>query len=84
MRPLAFKVCIVGEFSANQLNLLIFDPVKGEKRPLKRFEGSDWYMYNWTLSPDGSALALASTNGFRDPRRFGFSASPAAASVLSR
>lgn len=53
------KVCIVSEFSANHLDLLIFDPANGEKRPLKRFEGSDWYMYNWTLSPDGSTLALA-------------------------
>jgi len=53
------KVCIVSEFSADHLNLLIFDPANGEKRPLKRFEGSDWYMYNWTLSPDGSTLALA-------------------------
>jgi Tol biopolymer transport system component/DNA-binding winged helix-turn-helix (wHTH) protein len=53
------NVCIVSEFSANHLNLSIFDPANGEKRPLKRFEGSDWYLYNWTLSPNGSTLALA-------------------------
>ena len=53
------KVCIVSEFSANHLDLFIFDPANGEKRQLRRFEGSDWYLYNWTLSPDGSTLALA-------------------------
>ncbi len=53
------KVCIVSEFSANHLDFSIFDPAAGKRDPLTRLEGSDWYLYNWTLSPDGSTLALA-------------------------
>jgi Tol biopolymer transport system component/DNA-binding winged helix-turn-helix (wHTH) protein len=53
------KVCLVSDFSANHLGFSIFDPASGKKDPLKLIEGSDWYLYNWTLSPDGSTLALA-------------------------
>jgi len=53
------NVCIVSEFSANHLDFSIFDPAAGKRDPLTRLEGSDWYLYNWTLSPDGSTLALA-------------------------
>ena len=53
------KVCIVSEFFANHLDFSIFDPAAGKRDLLTRIEGSDWYLYNWTLSPDGSTLAMA-------------------------
>jgi len=59
MRAVPSKVCIVSEFSANHLDFSIFDPAAGKRDPLTRMEGSDWYLYNWTLSPDGSTIALA-------------------------
>ncbi len=52
-------VCIFSAYSANQLGLFIFDPVTGEKNLLASIEGPEWYLYNWTLSPDGSTLGMA-------------------------
>jgi Tol biopolymer transport system component/DNA-binding winged helix-turn-helix (wHTH) protein len=52
------KTCIVSK-SANGLVFVIFDPVTGKEAELTRIEDSEWYLRNWTLSPDGSTLALA-------------------------
>jgi len=52
-------VCIFSAYSANQLGLFTFDPATGKKDLLTSIEGSEWYLYNWTLSPDGSTLAMA-------------------------
>jgi Tol biopolymer transport system component/DNA-binding winged helix-turn-helix (wHTH) protein len=53
------KVCVFSGYSANQLDLFSFDPATGRKDPLATIKGAEWYLYNWTLSPDGSTLALA-------------------------
>ena len=52
-------VCVFSGYTANQLDLFRFDPATGRKDSLATIEGSEWYLYNWTLSPDGSTLALA-------------------------
>jgi Tol biopolymer transport system component len=51
--------CVLSEFTGNRLEFFTFDAVTGEKRPLTRIEGSDWYLQNWTLSPDGFTLAMS-------------------------
>ena len=52
-------VCIFSKFSANGLVLMTFDPVAGKEKELTRIEDPEWYFYNWTLSSDGSTLALS-------------------------
>lgn len=52
-------VCVFSEFSTGHLDLFFFDPATGKKNPLTRIDGSDWYKQNWTLSPDGSTVAIA-------------------------
>jgi Tol biopolymer transport system component/DNA-binding winged helix-turn-helix (wHTH) protein len=52
-------VCIFSKFSANGLVLMTFDPVAGQEKELTRIEDPEWYSYNWTLSSDGSTLALS-------------------------
>jgi Tol biopolymer transport system component len=52
-------VCVLSEFTGNRLEFFSFDAVTGEKKPLTRIEGPEWYLQNWTLSPDGSMLAMS-------------------------
>ena len=52
-------ICVLSEFTGNRLEFFTFNALTGEKKPLTRIEGSDWYLQNWTLSPDGSMLAMA-------------------------
>jgi Tol biopolymer transport system component/DNA-binding winged helix-turn-helix (wHTH) protein len=52
-------VCIFSKFSANGLVFVTFDPVSGKENEITRIEDSEWYLHNWTLSPDGSTLALS-------------------------
>jgi len=52
-------VCVLSEFTGNRLEFFRFDAVTGEKKLLMQIEGPEWYLLNWTLSPDGSTLAMA-------------------------
>jgi Tol biopolymer transport system component/DNA-binding winged helix-turn-helix (wHTH) protein len=52
-------VCVLSEFTGISLEFFTFNAVTGEKKPLTRIEGPEWYLQNWTLSPDGSTLAMA-------------------------
>jgi Tol biopolymer transport system component/DNA-binding winged helix-turn-helix (wHTH) protein len=52
-------VCVLSEFTGNQLEFFSFNEATGEKKPLTRIEGPEWYLQNWTLSPDGSMLAMS-------------------------
>jgi Tol biopolymer transport system component/DNA-binding winged helix-turn-helix (wHTH) protein len=52
-------VCIFSKFSANGLVFVTFDPVSGKENEITRIEDPEWYLHNWTLSPDGSTLALS-------------------------
>jgi Tol biopolymer transport system component len=53
------KACVLSEFSENRLDFFTFNEITGEKKPLTRIETPEWYLQNWTLSPDGSTLAMA-------------------------
>ena len=53
------RVCVLSEFTGNRLEFFTFDETTGEKKPLTRIEGPDWYLQNWTLSPDGSSIAMS-------------------------
>jgi Tol biopolymer transport system component/DNA-binding winged helix-turn-helix (wHTH) protein len=66
-------LCVFSEYTSDRLTFFTFDPVTGKKEPLTRIEDSEWYLQNWTLSPDGSTLALAKkhlTPGLADIRLF--------------
>jgi Tol biopolymer transport system component/DNA-binding winged helix-turn-helix (wHTH) protein len=52
-------VCVFSEFTIDHLEFFLFDPATGKKSPLTRIEGEDWYLNNWTLSPDGSTIATS-------------------------
>src|SRR6266850_4302005 len=45
-------ICVFSEYTPDHLAFFTFDPVTGEKEPLTRIEDSEWYLQNWTLSPD--------------------------------
>jgi Tol biopolymer transport system component/DNA-binding winged helix-turn-helix (wHTH) protein len=51
--------CLFSKFSANGLVFFTFDPVSGKEKEFTRIEDTEWYLHNWTLSSDGSTLALA-------------------------
>src|SRR6267142_5257380 len=52
-------VCLLSEFTDNHLAFFTFNPATEEKKPITRIEGPEWYLQNWTLSPDGSTLAMS-------------------------
>ncbi len=52
-------VCVLSKFTGIRLEFYTFNSSTGEKRPLTRIEGPEWYLQNWTLSPDGSTLAMS-------------------------
>jgi Tol biopolymer transport system component/DNA-binding winged helix-turn-helix (wHTH) protein len=52
-------VCVLSEFSTDHLAFFLFDPATGEKKPLTRIEGPEWYLHNWTLSSDGLTIAMS-------------------------
>jgi len=66
-------LCVFSQYTADHVAFFSFDPVTGKKEPLTRIDGPEWYMQNWTLSPDGSTLALAKKHlipGLADIRLF--------------
>jgi len=52
-------VCVFSEFTTDHLGFFTFDPATGKKNLLTRIEDTDWYKHNWTLSPDGSTIAMS-------------------------
>jgi Tol biopolymer transport system component/DNA-binding winged helix-turn-helix (wHTH) protein len=60
-------VCIFSKFSSNGLVFTTFDPAAGKEKELTRIEDPEWYSYNWTLSPDGSTLALSRKHRTQEP-----------------
>jgi Tol biopolymer transport system component/DNA-binding winged helix-turn-helix (wHTH) protein len=52
-------VCVLSQVSSDSLDFFTFDPVTGKKTPLARIENAASHWENWSLSPDGSTLALA-------------------------
>jgi Tol biopolymer transport system component len=59
-------LCIFSVTSANQIRFFTFDPISGKSQEIPDWkrEHADYYKFNWSLSPDGQTLALAT--GTRD------------------
>jgi Tol biopolymer transport system component/DNA-binding winged helix-turn-helix (wHTH) protein len=60
-------VCIFSKFSSNGLVFMTFDPVSGKENEFTRIVDAEWYLYNWTLSPDGTTLALSKKHRTQEP-----------------
>ena len=57
------RVCLVsGELDPHALVIYQFDESTGEKKEFTRVTEPEAFLYNWTLSPDGTKLALAKDN----------------------
>ena len=53
------NVCIFSQYSTDRLAFYTFDSQTGRRSLLKVIPESEWFIENWSLSPDGSLLALA-------------------------
>jgi hypothetical protein len=62
-------VCILSKFSRNGLVFMTFDPVRGKEKDFTRIEDPEWYLHNWTLSPDGTTLALSKKHRTQEQAR---------------
>lgn len=51
-------LCLFSKFTKDALAFVRFDSVSGETKDLLQTSDAGWQNYNWTLSPDGKALAL--------------------------
>jgi dipeptidyl aminopeptidase/acylaminoacyl peptidase len=60
-------VCILSKASTAGLTFLTFDPVSGKENEFTRIEDQEWYSYNWSLSPDGSTLAVSKKHRIQVP-----------------
>jgi Tol biopolymer transport system component/DNA-binding winged helix-turn-helix (wHTH) protein len=56
-------LCVFSQSLPNAVRFVLFDPVSGAKKELTSIEGATGYKYNWSLSPDGSAIATAVWRG---------------------
>lgn len=52
-------VCVLSIYAPNHLSLYTFDAVNGQKTLLKTIYDPEWSLFNWSLSPDGTTLALS-------------------------
>ena len=55
------RECLFSKYTQDALAFVEFDPATGATKELLRDSGPGWQEYNWTLSPDGSTLALCNT-----------------------
>jgi Tol biopolymer transport system component len=51
--------CVFTAFSSDHLAFFMFDAATGKKNVLKQIAGPEWFLHNWTLSPDGSTIAMS-------------------------
>jgi Tol biopolymer transport system component len=62
-------LCAYGVFSNNDFTLFSFDPLKGKGPAIYRIESAVPEAFNWSLSPDGTTLAIGrGKQGDEDPR----------------
>jgi Tol biopolymer transport system component len=52
-------VCVLSTYAPDHLSLYTFDSVSGQKKLLKTIYDSEWSLFNWSLAPDGTMLALS-------------------------
>ena len=52
-------VCVFSQFDNERLTFYSFDSVSGKHSLLKTIQDPEWFLENWSLSPDGTTLVLA-------------------------
>lgn len=52
-------LCIYGQAENRRLTFFSFDPVRGKGKEVAHIDDDIPYLYNWSLSQDGSMLAMA-------------------------
>jgi hypothetical protein len=57
--------CVLGEQNQGQLVFSRFDPTHGRGRELTRVNGDLGFGNSWSLSPDGSRIAMVDMKGIR-------------------
>lgn len=59
------KLCVFSEFAPGEEHFYTFDPLKGKGSEISRalIRASDFYSFNWSLSPDGKFMAFSKKFG---------------------
>lgn len=53
------NVCVFSQYVPGSLTFYTFDSASGQKTLLWKIQEPEWTLLNWSLSPDGTTLALA-------------------------
>lgn len=53
------KICLFSTIHGNELTFYSFDPIHGQPSQILQMKDEAPQFFNWTLSPDGSTLAIA-------------------------
>lgn len=53
------KICLYSTIRGNELTFFSFDPIHGQPSQVLQVKDEIAQFFNWTLSPDGSTLAIA-------------------------
>ena len=53
------KICLYSTIHGNELTFFSFDPIHGQPSQILQMKDEVPQFFNWTLSPDGSMLAMA-------------------------
>jgi hypothetical protein len=61
------SLCLFSRNELHSIRFFQFDPVTGKERELKQFAQSSDLKFNWTLSGDGSMLAIAAWRNAQQP-----------------
>jgi len=59
--------CILSKSLSAGIAFLMFDPVSGVEKEFTRVEDQEWYLYNYSFSPDGSLLAIVKKRHALEP-----------------
>jgi DNA-binding winged helix-turn-helix (wHTH) protein/Tol biopolymer transport system component len=53
------RTCVLSRIDENKLAFFTFDPDTGKQTQIRSINDPEWFLENWSLSPDGRTLALA-------------------------
>jgi hypothetical protein len=61
-------LCLYSELRPGEEHFYTFDPLKGQAQevPALTIRDSNYYSFNWSLSPDGKLLAFSKKLGIQD------------------
>jgi Tol biopolymer transport system component/DNA-binding winged helix-turn-helix (wHTH) protein len=61
-------ICLFSIVADRTLTFFTFDPFKGKGKQIFKIQGELSQFYNWSLSPDGTTLAIAKAKSEEQPR----------------